>query len=240
MAEYSETVLELIDNALATARMETGIDAPHFDTALIFFNRALQEFASRDNWNWLRQDGTDIITDSGTKKYDLDTDAIQILSAWTVNGGRRIVLEELDEREAKVLYPDDSVTGIPAGYFSGEYTISTSVPPIKNIQIVPTPNSAYTIRVSIKTSIKNYTLTPDITGEVPPIPQYCYDALEKLILKRLISFTKNPKVEIDDAKVEAELAIRLAKTQDAGRNRTPHRIRRNEIQGRYRRMRPSF
>ena len=237
MSQHSQTVTEIVNSVLTRIRGQTGTSGPLFATVLEFFNDALQEFMIEHDWNWLRKEST-AATVADTKTVTLPEGVAEIQSIWTTVSGEDRVLYQISEARAKLLWPDDSDTGTPVAYMMGVFDVSTtSKPPIKTIEIKPTPDDAYTLNLSYDLLIKNYNTSPDNNvGEVAPIPQYAFAALKQLMYVWTLAHQKNPQNEIDTARGRYYELLEKCKRKNDTKNRgdaqidQAHYLRRHRTQ----------
>jgi hypothetical protein len=219
MAEYARTVQELVDDALTRIRSSTGTTAVLFPTALNFLNLALNDLvlANRD-WRWNKRRDTSISTVAGTRTINMPVDCLAIKNINVTADSNERKLDLIEDVEAEILYPNPTSQGAPEAYISGAYDQTTqTAAPIKTIEILPTPDAVYNLRIMYIRSFPQYT-NSDLT-KVPPIPPFAYPALIEFLAARLLRHQKNPNREIQEAIQLAELYVNRAKAFDGDLNR---------------------
>lgn len=217
MAEFSKTIDNLVDILLARVKGGSGSTDPLYSQALTDLNLALQDLAAAHAWKWLRKEAT-VTVPIGTRLLNnlagFPTDAVN----FTGLSYGSTVLSMITEDELNDLYPDKTAQGNPIHYIIGPlYQASTSVAPVRSIEIRPTPIEQITLEISYTSTFKQYTTAEK--NEVPPIPQNYYSLLIELASARFSSHLSRPRAQIQGYEITAaRLMDRLAKT-DADRNK---------------------
>jgi len=223
MAEYAQTVQEIIDIVLTALRSDTGNLAKLFQQTLNEFNAATAMLNSLHRWNFNRKEGTVAVV-QGNRVLLLPVDCIALEKVnVNVNGTYR-VLSEISQDEYKIAFPSFIVQGSPSAYASGPYDVSsTAVPPKKTIMIGPTSDGAYSLELTYDATIKVYTIAN--YTEIPPVPQYVLPCLIALVTSKMLVFTKAPSGEIDRAEARFGQLLSAAKRYDTGFNRKTSSMR---------------
>ena len=225
MAEYQQTVQEIVDIVLSTLRSDTGSTAKLFPQALNEFNAACALLPSLHRWNFNRRE-TVIATVQGTRIVTLPVDCEAVEKINVNVNGVYAVLSEISQDEFKVAFPNFGIQGSPAAYAMAPYDVSsTAVPPKKTVMIGPTPDGVYSLEITYNGTIKVYT-TLNFT-EIPPVPQFMIPSLIAMAVSRMLVFTKAPTGEIDRGEARVATLIAIAKRYDTGFNRKTHAMRLN-------------
>lgn len=223
MADFGQTVLSLIDEASVGVRGDTGTSADNFDTFLSYFNKSLQKLTLAHNWRWAKKKAT-VSTVKSATTVNLATDVLRVHEVTTIVSGKNKRLLLISEDEAATRYPNDIDEGSPLAYVSGVYDFTTNtLPPIKTLEIKPTPDAIYVLSYSYQYAFIGY--VSGETAQVPPIPQFLYPALTALIRIELLRFFSYPKSEIEEAKQDFATWLSAAKVFDRDHNKGQRSIR---------------
>jgi hypothetical protein len=224
MAEFSKTVQELVNWALQSIRSATGTTAALYPVGLDYFNMAMQELMLTHDWRWARKEQSQV-TVASTRTITLTEGTLKVLSIQVTVSGVEHHLAMLDEDEARTLYPNPADEGSPDAYMAGVYDVSTtSKPPLKTIDILPTPDAVYTLRITDMRSIAAYT-SGGTDSQVPPIPQFMYPSVVSLMQKYLMQFTKANARDIAAQQQNYLINLGMAKKFDDDNNRRTSAIR---------------
>ena len=224
MAEFSKTVQELVNWALQSIRSATGTNASLYAVGLDFFNMAMQELQLAHDWRWSRKEQTQS-TVASTRQIILTEGTLKVRSIQVTVDGVERHLALLDEDEARSNYPNPSDEGSPDAYMGGVYDVTTtSKPPLKTIDILPTPDAVYSLRITDTRSIAAYTVG-GTDSEVPPVPQFMYPALVALMRIYLLEFTSSAAMDIQLAHQAYTVGLVQAKAFDVDKNKQTAAIR---------------